>query len=687
MVAQANNMFAGNIYGAAVHWLRKGFNVVPRDTVGNRPNVKWKRHQTDKVTEADLHRWNKAQFFKEGLGFITGEISNVVVVDTDGYEGEAILKRFEEQHAALPDTLKVISGSGRGFHRYFRHPGGRVGNSASRQAKIDIRGDGGFCALPPSLHKSGGCYAIVNDVEIAELPDDLLPFIREEVRKAKGENSTEKPKEPNPKYEHVEPSQLNRVKVTTALKFICADERDKWRDVGFALKWLSGHGWDADECFDLWDGWSQTTERDDAYDFEANVKLWNAASADVEGGITLGTVYGFAAANGWKVEDAVREGAFEPPQDDPEGEGAGGSRPVVGRFRLEPLSEVVAGFETYSEQWLVKKIFPEMGVGVIYGKSGAFKSFLAVHLGLCVASGAPWAGRKTRPGSVVYVAAEASNGVRKRVSGYFLGHKPKSAEGLSLDAPFQLVAAAPNLGSGAEDRNELIKSISGVGVAPRLIIIDTVHQTMGGADENGAGMAQYITNATELSNVFGCFVLVVHHVGLSDDQRLRGHSSMNCAMDVQLLVERVDKEMTTTLTLQKLKDDIDDVRLRATIATNTMRFDEDLDVVSTLVVSEIVNVNEDGGSEGAAVEGGAGEGADSAEEALLRIVIQEPAASLRHYGGKVGKTHTAARRLMLSLQKQKLVENILGKWRATAKATKFFKIEAPAEAKEGGLFD
>jgi hypothetical protein len=39
----------------------------------------------------------------------------------------------------------------RGWHLYFRHPGGRISNSASLLAPgVDIRGDGGLALLPPS---------------------------------------------------------------------------------------------------------------------------------------------------------------------------------------------------------------------------------------------------------------------------------------------------------------------------------------------------------------------------------------------------------------------------------------------------------------------------------------------------------------------------------------------------------
>ena len=47
-----------------------------------------------------------------------------------------------------------------------------------------MKGDGGFCALLPSLHKSGGRYEVVHDAEPAELPQGLLEFIEKKAREA-----------------------------------------------------------------------------------------------------------------------------------------------------------------------------------------------------------------------------------------------------------------------------------------------------------------------------------------------------------------------------------------------------------------------------------------------------------------------------------------------------------------------
>ena len=96
---------------------------------------------------------------------------------------------------------------------------------------------------------------------------------------------------------------------------------------------------------------------------------------------------------------------------------------------------------------------------------------------------------------------------------------------------------------------------------PPLIVIDTLAQTLNGGDENGAGMMAFVGTATALANHFNACVLAVHHVPLADDKRLRGHTSLHGGADAQLQTERNGGELATTLSVEKLKDEEDGIKL------------------------------------------------------------------------------------------------------------------------------
>jgi hypothetical protein len=95
-----------------------------------------------------------------------------VVLDIDGPQGEATA---ESLGLLEEPTLEVITGRGR--HRYYRHPGGHIGN-APLGPKLDVRADVGYVVLPPSIHYSGRTYQWNGKLEdVADLPLDIVSLL------------------------------------------------------------------------------------------------------------------------------------------------------------------------------------------------------------------------------------------------------------------------------------------------------------------------------------------------------------------------------------------------------------------------------------------------------------------------------------------------------------------------------
>lgn len=84
--------------------------------------------------------------------------------------------------------------------------------------------------------------------------------------------------------------------VRNALRFVAADDRDTWVRMAMAVK--SEHG---DAGFDVWDEWSQTSDRYDATDARG---VWKSIRSD--GKVTLGTLLMAAKASGWTDDGARR---------------------------------------------------------------------------------------------------------------------------------------------------------------------------------------------------------------------------------------------------------------------------------------------------------------------------------------------------------------------------------------------
>lgn len=131
------------------------------------------------------------------IGLATGERSGVFVLDVDGkapppereggpdgVAGPEALAWLEARWGALPDTRRALT-SGGGWHLYFRWPAGRtIRNRArirvqdDRRAGLDVRGDGGYVVLPPSVHPSGAVYQWVEGTrDLADAPAWLLDLL------------------------------------------------------------------------------------------------------------------------------------------------------------------------------------------------------------------------------------------------------------------------------------------------------------------------------------------------------------------------------------------------------------------------------------------------------------------------------------------------------------------------------
>jgi putative DNA primase/helicase len=118
------------------------------------------------------------------IGFPTGQVNGVFVVDIDGPEGEATLADLEKKNGPLPRTYTVLTGRGR--HRYFRQPPeAQVKSGAGILGpKLDVRGDGGYVVAPPSIHpETRRPYEVISDCQPAEAPPWLIKMVRADTPK------------------------------------------------------------------------------------------------------------------------------------------------------------------------------------------------------------------------------------------------------------------------------------------------------------------------------------------------------------------------------------------------------------------------------------------------------------------------------------------------------------------------
>jgi hypothetical protein len=162
--------------GHALALARRGLHVFPCKPCGKEPATLpgCKDATTDRAIIEQWWRGNPDC----NIAIATGTLSKVFCVDIDGIDAEGELRKLEAECGALPPTVESITARGR--HLFFRMPPQPLRNSAGKVAAgIDVRADGGYVLVPPSIHPSGRAYYWSVDTAntFATAPDWLLARI------------------------------------------------------------------------------------------------------------------------------------------------------------------------------------------------------------------------------------------------------------------------------------------------------------------------------------------------------------------------------------------------------------------------------------------------------------------------------------------------------------------------------
>lgn len=243
---------------AAVAWAAAGWRVHPCSPDTKRPflaadidpETKKKIPSTGGVSKASADEALVAGWWKKWrkalVGVAMGDDRLFVVdfdprVDDDTGEVWTLdrLKADTEDMmgCALPVSVTSMTQSG-GVHLWLRWPddgGDPIRNSGSLPKHVDVRGEGGYVIVPPSVMKTGARYRWLKgkapgEVEVAEAPAELVALLR--AGKEHQPKSTEKKRE-KPRPERIEhrPSasgaqfEAQRKYALSALDAICRDIR------------------------------------------------------------------------------------------------------------------------------------------------------------------------------------------------------------------------------------------------------------------------------------------------------------------------------------------------------------------------------------------------------------------------------------------------------------------------------
>lgn len=162
------------IADAAERYRARGWSVLPLRTGDKRPLLQWDSLQKMRPSAGDICEWFR-RWPNANIGIVTGEISNLIVLDIDPkHGGNDALERLEHRFGPLPATVEAVTGGG-GRHLYFVHPGRIIHNRTGIAPGIDLRGDGGYVVAPPSIHPTGRPYVWLAGHDPDEMIQASLP--------------------------------------------------------------------------------------------------------------------------------------------------------------------------------------------------------------------------------------------------------------------------------------------------------------------------------------------------------------------------------------------------------------------------------------------------------------------------------------------------------------------------------
>ena len=350
-----------------------------------------------------------------------------------------------------------------------------------------------------------------------------------------------------------EENEANISKVKDFLSYCDANcDYQIWRDIIWSVSSLN---WSAGPR--ILEHWSQESENHWTYDRQHQTEnelnqLISNYDRDRQSKITIGTLIAEAKKNGWTPASPFDSVLIVEPPVTMELHTPNRGYKIFSREDLRRLPK---------QQWLVHGVLPLQGSAAIFGAPGTGKSFLALDLAVRISEGIDqWFGVGVKQRDVVYMALEGGGGIRKRIDAWEIEN---SREVKNL----QLVIGEFNL-KNSEHVSGFLKDMTTILDKGWVTFIDTLNQASPGSDENSSvDMGLLLAAAKRIAIESGGVVVLIHHSGKDGSRGLRGHSSMNAAMDLTIEVKK--EGLGNSWSTHKVKDGDDGITKYFNLAVHT----------------------------------------------------------------------------------------------------------------------
>lgn len=447
----------------ALEYIDNGWSILPVKPEEKRPFMtNWLQYTKTRATKEMANNWFR-NLSGAGVGAVTGRISNIVVLDVESYcptPVEELLKRY-------PTQLISKTGSG-GYHLFYQFPTNvaKVANRVKIFEGADLRADGGFIVLPPTVHPNGNRYEWVKRGVPGAFPMALLDI-------------------------QAKPIVQNEGWISEALRGVSEGGRNDTcaRLAGYFFK----KGINAEIVEALLMEWNERNDPPLPV-HEVRTTIRSIERSHVGDGQQFTQV---------QFEDDRNQ-----------------TQQPSSTFDVMRMVDYVKGYGGDGVSWLVQDWLPDKSITFLVSPPESYKTWILLDLAVSVSTGSPFLGTYTvnQTGPTLVIQQEDSHsGLTDRLA---LIVEQKLGMNPELDGDTWKVPSMPDIPifihpsrmlrfDNKKVVEELEKQIEII--KPKVIMIDPLYSTTAGVDNYMADLANQMMVLKTWRDKYGCSFVIAHH--------------------------------------------------------------------------------------------------------------------------------------------------------------------------------
>ena len=439
-----------------------GWSVLPVKPEEKRPYMtNWLQYTKTKAPLDKVENWFRS-LSRAGVGAVTGKVSNIVVLDVESYCPTPI----EDLLRKYPTQMVSKTGSG-GYHLFYQYPTGvpKVSNRVKIMDGVDLRADGGFIVLPPTVHPNGNRYQWIKKGPLGTFPTEILDI-------------------------QSKPAIQDDGWITEALRGVSEGGRNDTcaRLAGYFFK----KGMSEDIIEALLMDWNERN----------NPPMPTREVRTTIKSIERHHIVGSSGFTSVKFDDDKEE------------------KEKTSTFDVMKMTDYVKGYGGYGVQWLVSDWLPDASITFLISPPESYKTWILLDLAVSVSSGAPFLGQfqvnSTGP-TMIIQQEDSHSGLTDRLA---LIVEQKLGLNANIDGDTWQVPSMPDLPiyvhpsrmlrfDNKKVLEEMEKQIEAI--KPKVILIDPLYSTTASTDNYMADLANRMMILKTWRDRYGCSFVIAHH--------------------------------------------------------------------------------------------------------------------------------------------------------------------------------